>query len=75
MLLVSAIVSTHAADYPLRIMTMNIWNSGAHVKDGLHKVAKHIQLLDPDIVALQVLTWVFVTLTATSVGTGLWRRH
>ena len=39
---------------PLRIMTFNIWNSGANVEDGLYKIAKHIRIIDPDIVALQV---------------------
>lgn len=52
--LVAHFATTCALDYPLRVMTMNIWNSGAHVKDGLYKVAKHIKLLNPDIVALQV---------------------
>ncbi|KAH7697095.1 Protein F14F9.5, partial [Aphelenchoides avenae] len=34
-------------------MTFNIWISGANVRDGLYKIAKHIRILDPDIVALQ----------------------
>ncbi|KAE9551557.1 hypothetical protein FO519_005230 [Halicephalobus sp. NKZ332] len=38
---------------PLRVMTFNIWNSGANVDDGLYKIAKHIRIMDPDIVALQ----------------------
>ncbi|KAL6741447.1 hypothetical protein Aduo_014701 [Ancylostoma duodenale] len=37
----------------LRVMTFNTWNSGAHVRNGLQKIAKHILLVDPDIVALQ----------------------
>ncbi|KHJ79859.1 hypothetical protein OESDEN_20481 [Oesophagostomum dentatum] len=36
-----------------RVMTFNIWNSGSHVQNGLQKVAKHILLVDPDVVALQ----------------------
>lgn len=39
---------------PLRIMTFNIWKSGTEVENGLYKVAKHIRIIDPDIVALQV---------------------
>ncbi|KAH7700134.1 Protein F14F9.5, partial [Aphelenchoides avenae] len=73
--LVCAIASTYAADYPLRIMTMNIWNSGAHVKDGLHKVAKHIQLLDPDIVALQELDYGDVTKNLTQWLGPKWTSH
>lgn len=38
----------------IRVMTFNIWNSGSHVEEGLRKVAKHILLIDPDVVALQV---------------------
>ncbi|PIO70430.1 hypothetical protein TELCIR_07714 [Teladorsagia circumcincta] len=37
----------------LRVMTFNIWNSGSHVENGLRKIAKHILLVDPDIVGLQ----------------------
>jgi endonuclease/exonuclease/phosphatase family metal-dependent hydrolase len=37
----------------LRIMTFNTWVFGEHVNDGLNKIAKHIKLVDPDIVALQ----------------------
>ena len=41
-------------DVPLRILTFNIWLSGTQVENGLCKIAKHINLLQPDIVALQV---------------------
>jgi hypothetical protein len=41
-------------NHPLRVMTFNIWVSGANVKDGLKKIAKHIAKVDADIVALQV---------------------
>ncbi|XGW04757.1 hypothetical protein V3C99_015714 [Haemonchus contortus] len=37
----------------LKVMTFNIWNSGSHVENGLRKIAKHILLVDPDIVGLQ----------------------
>ncbi|XGW04765.1 hypothetical protein V3C99_015718 [Haemonchus contortus] len=37
----------------LRVMTFNIWLSGASVHNGLQKIAKHILLVNPDIVALQ----------------------
>ena len=39
---------------PLRVMTFNIWRSGTQVQNGLYKVAKHVRIVDPDIVALQV---------------------
>ncbi|KAH7700135.1 Protein F14F9.5 [Aphelenchoides avenae] len=54
-----------ATGIPLRIMSFNIWVSGENVQDGLYKVAKHIRLVDPDIVALQeVMTAeVFTNLT------------
>ncbi|VDM66144.1 unnamed protein product [Strongylus vulgaris] len=37
----------------IRVMTFNTWNSGVHVEDGLNKIAKHIMLVNPDVVALQ----------------------
>jgi endonuclease/exonuclease/phosphatase family metal-dependent hydrolase len=41
----------------LRIMSFNTWMFGEMVNDGLNKIAKHIKLVEPDIVALQeVLT-------------------
>ncbi|EPB79446.1 hypothetical protein ANCCEY_01496 [Ancylostoma ceylanicum] len=51
----------------LRVMTFNTWNSGAHVRNGLQKIAKHILLVDPDIVALQMLMQTF-TQTNRSIG-------
>ena len=48
-------LSLVADDPPsLRVMTFNTWLSGAKVENGLEKIAKHIALLQPDIVALQV---------------------
>lgn len=49
----------------LRVMTFNIWLSGAEVclfislqrfqvNNGLAKIAKHILLVNPDVVALEV---------------------
>ncbi len=38
----------------LRVMTFNIWMSGAEVDDGMKKIAAHIKHVNPDIVALQV---------------------
>ncbi|CAD6197327.1 unnamed protein product [Caenorhabditis auriculariae] len=37
----------------LRVMTFNIWNSGKNVINGREKIAKHIALVDPDVVTLQ----------------------
>ncbi|GMR40258.1 hypothetical protein PMAYCL1PPCAC_10453 [Pristionchus mayeri] len=37
----------------LKVMTFNIWLSGAEVKDGIEKIAKQIREVNPDIVALQ----------------------
>ncbi|KAK0413328.1 hypothetical protein QR680_006739 [Steinernema hermaphroditum] len=37
----------------LRVMTFNIWLSGAQVTDGMKKIAKHIMINNPDVVALQ----------------------
>ncbi|WKY13260.1 hypothetical protein Q1695_004239 [Nippostrongylus brasiliensis] len=34
-------------------MTFNTWNAGRNVNDGLRKVAKHIDAVAPDLVALQ----------------------
>jgi len=40
---------------PLRVMTFNIWVSGANVHNGMDKIASQILYVDPDIVALQVV--------------------
>ncbi|PAV81954.1 hypothetical protein WR25_05848 [Diploscapter pachys] len=37
----------------LRIMTFNTWNTGRNFEDGLHKLARHIALVNPDAVGLQ----------------------
>ncbi|CAD5225329.1 unnamed protein product [Bursaphelenchus okinawaensis] len=36
-------------------MSFNIWLSGDSVENGLYKIAKHIRLVNPDIVAIQEL--------------------
>lgn len=43
-------------DKEFRVMTFNIWLSGLSVQNGVYKIAKHIRLNDPDIVAIQVST-------------------
>ncbi|WKY13258.1 hypothetical protein Q1695_004238 [Nippostrongylus brasiliensis] len=52
-LLSSLIAISCASTGRLRVMTFNIWNSGSHVESGLYKVAKHILIVNPDVVALQ----------------------
>ncbi|TKR88773.1 hypothetical protein L596_012962 [Steinernema carpocapsae] len=42
-----------AKNNELRIMTFNIWLSGAQVTDGMMKIAKHILANNPDVVCLQ----------------------
>ncbi|EFP05876.1 hypothetical protein CRE_27203 [Caenorhabditis remanei] len=37
----------------IRLMTFNIWQSGANVENGQQKIAKHILMVNPDVVALQ----------------------
>ncbi|VBB29230.1 unnamed protein product [Acanthocheilonema viteae] len=37
----------------ITIMTFNTWISGDNVENGMLKIAKHIKLINPDIVALQ----------------------
>lgn len=37
----------------LRIMTFNIWYNGKKVDDGIKKIAKHINIINPDAVCLQ----------------------
>ncbi|PIC25906.1 hypothetical protein B9Z55_018655 [Caenorhabditis nigoni] len=37
----------------IRLMTFNIWQSGKNVENGQQKIAKHILMVNPDIVALQ----------------------
>lgn len=38
----------------LRLMSLNTWNLGGNVDDGRTKIAKHIELVDADIVGIQV---------------------
>jgi hypothetical protein len=35
-------------------MSFNTWETGRHVEDGLAKLIKHVKLVDPDIIGLQV---------------------
>jgi endonuclease/exonuclease/phosphatase (EEP) superfamily protein YafD len=37
----------------LRVMTFNIWYNGKQVDDGIEKIAKHINIVNPDAVCLQ----------------------
>uniref|UniRef100_A0A7E4VIV0 Endo/exonuclease/phosphatase domain-containing protein n=1 Tax=Panagrellus redivivus TaxID=6233 RepID=A0A7E4VIV0_PANRE len=37
----------------LRAMTFNLWLAGDNVVGGAYKIAKHIRIVDPDVVALQ----------------------
>jgi endonuclease/exonuclease/phosphatase family metal-dependent hydrolase len=37
----------------LRIMTFNIWMSGSNVVNGINKIARHINTINPDVVCLQ----------------------
>ena len=51
--------SSHSSYYTtsqngIRLMTFNIWQSGANVENGQQKIAKHILMVNPDVVALQV---------------------
>ncbi|KAJ1356964.1 hypothetical protein KIN20_014960 [Parelaphostrongylus tenuis] len=56
----------------LRIMTFNIWVSGAFVKDGLQKIARHIAVVNPDIVALQEVESAAVVNNLTSLLGNEW---
>ncbi|CAI5450460.1 unnamed protein product [Caenorhabditis angaria] len=56
----------------LRVMTFNIWNSGANVENGQQKIAKHILLVNPDIVALQE-TYINVTQNLTRMLGPAWK--
>ncbi|EPB79447.1 hypothetical protein ANCCEY_01497 [Ancylostoma ceylanicum] len=53
-------------------MTFNIWLSGASVHNGLQKIAKHIALVNPDIVALQEVEDVYVVGNLTQMLGGTW---
>ncbi|KJH52189.1 hypothetical protein DICVIV_01654 [Dictyocaulus viviparus] len=54
-------------------MTFNIWLSGASVNDGLRKIAKHIALVNPDIVALQEVENVDVVDNLTALLGHKWK--
>lgn len=38
----------------LTIMTFNTWITGNNVENGMEKIVKHIKLISPDVIALQV---------------------
>ncbi|KAK6753490.1 hypothetical protein RB195_012840 [Necator americanus] len=61
-----------SSDGTLRVMTFNIWLSGASVNHGLQKIAKHIAILNPDIVALQEVENVYVVGNLTQMLGGTW---
>jgi hypothetical protein len=39
----------------LKVMTLNTWNLAKYINGGLSKIAKYIELIDPDIIGIQVL--------------------
>ncbi len=45
--------TTRVRNGRLRVMTFNIWNSGANVVDGISKIAAQIKMVNPHIVSLQ----------------------
>ncbi|CCD62733.1 uncharacterized protein CELE_F14F9.5 [Caenorhabditis elegans] len=45
--------TSYSTSNGIRLMTFNIWNSGANVENGQQKIAKHILMVNPDVVALQ----------------------
>jgi hypothetical protein len=49
-------VPAQVTERPLRVMSFNLWYSGKKVENGIEKIAKHIRIVDPDIVGLQVLS-------------------
>ncbi|KAK6047794.1 hypothetical protein COOONC_14702, partial [Cooperia oncophora] len=51
----------------LRVMTFNTWHAGTLVKNGLQKIAKHILLVNPDIVGLQEVDNVYVVSNLTEM--------
>jgi endonuclease/exonuclease/phosphatase family metal-dependent hydrolase len=70
----SILREVHAAEI-LRIMSFNIWMSGVKVEDGIHKIAKHIKLVDPDIVALQEVDRPEILRNITKRLGGSWTAH
>ena len=44
-----------------RLMTFNTWCSGDKVKNGRDKIARHISVVNPDVVALQVSQYNFLS--------------
>ncbi|KAH7723950.1 Protein F14F9.5 [Aphelenchoides avenae] len=46
-------VPAQVTERPLRVMSFNLWYSGKKVENGIEKIAKHIRIIDPDIVGLQ----------------------
>uniref|UniRef100_A0A914DYQ2 Endonuclease/exonuclease/phosphatase domain-containing protein n=1 Tax=Acrobeloides nanus TaxID=290746 RepID=A0A914DYQ2_9BILA len=71
-------------------MTFNIWLSGGSVEDGQYKIAKHIKIINPDIVALEEVEseehvknitakigpeWTYLIGTGSYPDTGIVTRH
>lgn len=73
--LYSSIMAVSIRPETLRVMSFNIWMSGSQVDDGLKKIAKHIRLVAPDIVALQEVDTPLILRNLTeSLGEG-WSAH
>ncbi len=53
-IIIKSIDGEHNHDQ-FRFVTMNIWSSGGNVYRGIHKIIDHLQRLDADIIALQVI--------------------
>ena len=68
-------MSAVAQKETLRIMSFNVWMSGSQVDNGLYKIAKHIKLVDPDIVALQEVDTPLVLKILTKRLGGTWVAH
>ncbi len=57
-----------------RLLTFNTWRLGRDVRNGVEKVAKHISIVDPDVVALQVRLGAYnlVRVKGSAVRTRSW---
>ncbi|ETN82293.1 endonuclease/exonuclease/phosphatase family protein [Necator americanus] len=54
-------------DVTVRVMSFNVWSSGKNVNDGLQKIALHIGIINPDIVAMQIVGLCVATSRAIAV--------
>lgn len=56
----------------IKFMTFNAWFSGDNVKDGLHKIIRHLLFIQPDVVAFQEMSEAKLDLILSKLNDSTW---